>query len=194
MTPGLERAFVLLLALIPMSAALPARAGDPPTASPGNRVRLEYREPVRKSILFVFTYTVRESRHVAGELVAITTDSVTIRPDGDWDAERRALAEIDGLSVSTGRRRHALGGCAGGFLIGLLLSTPITRTEDEYGEPTGSRDAALAVMIGSTVIGGIIGYLDVSDRWERAAPTRPTVTVVPVRDGCGVGVRMACGF
>lgn len=194
MTRCIDRTWMVLLVLIPMAAVQPAQAGNPPVASPGDRVRLEYREPVRKKILFVFPYTDRERRHMDGALVAITTDSVTVRPDGDREVECRALAEIDRLSVSTGRRRHVLGGFAGGFMIGLLISTPITRVEDEYGEPMGSRDAALAVVIGSTVIGGIIGYLNVSDRWERAAPTRPTVTIVPVGDGCGVSVRMACAF
>ncbi len=189
-----RRARALLPALILLSAVLPARAGDPPLAAPGDRVRIEFRENVRKKVLFLFSYTTSERRHAAGELVAVTADSVTLRRDGDDALERRALAGIDRLSVSVGKRRHVLGGLAGGLVFGALLAHPIMGAESDPPEPGPGDGAVTAFLAGSTVVGGIIGYLAVSDRWEKADVAKPTLSATTVGDGRAVGIGVVCRF
>lgn len=190
MTRTRDRA--ILLALVLLSAAAGARGGEPRVATPGNRVRLEFREPVRKKLLFIIPYTKRETRRVAGELVMVTADSVTILQDRERGLLSLPLGELESLSVSTGTRRHLPGGLAGGFIFGAVIATPIAAAEDESGERTYDAGTSAAVVIGSTILGGILGWLDVSDRWEKAEPVKPALTAARRGDGFGIGV--VCRF
>ncbi len=184
------RSLGLLLAILLAGASPPARAGDAVVPAPGDRVRIDYREVVTKRLFLIIPYKEREHLHVAGELVAITADAVAIRRDSDRALISRPLDGFDRLSVADGTRRHLIEGVLGGFLFGLLLSVPVAGPPDvEDGESQGDATAGLAVLIGCTVLGGIIGHQNVTDRWRRVpVPSPPRAAAVADRRRLGVGM------
>jgi hypothetical protein len=196
--PSVGRLLFILLLLSPLAQATAGKV-DRAEIRPGDRVRIEYRDDVRKRFLFLVPYTQKENLQVTGELVTITDEQVTVRPDAGGTVRGFALDGVRKVSVARGTRRHLIGGLVGGFFLGSFLAyTTVARTPEMDTDELNDADRAFAITIWGavTAIGGVLGYLNVSERWREVSrdarpPTpAPSVTV----DGRALRLRVAFRF
>jgi hypothetical protein len=122
---------------------------------------------------------------------------LTIELQAGGDPIRVPLDAFERLEVARGQRRHfwtgaAIGfvpGFAFGFFAGWVLGC------DDQGRDCTAYDAAFALGgilgAGTGIVGGLVGLLFKSDRWERVSTRRVRVTVRPLpRRGVAIGVSL----
>lgn len=198
--PPVGRLLFILLLLTPLAQATAGKV-DRAEVRPGDRVRIDYRDDVRKRFLFLVPYTQKENLQLIGELVAISDEQVTVRPDAGDAVRDFPLDGVRKVYVARGTRRHLVGGLVGGFFLGSFLAyTTVARTPGMDTEELNDADRAFAMTIWGavTAIGGVLGYLNVSEKWRevsRDAPPPapsppPTVTV----DGRALRLQVSLRF
>ena len=146
----------------------------------------------------------------AGQRVRVTVPSLDVskqetrfeRLNGDTlvvSSASYALSDVTRLEVSRGRRSMAgkgtLFGFVGGAAVGAVIGYSMGDAEGFcVFACTAGQKAAWGAGIGggAGAVGGLlIGALIKTDKWERIPVDRVAVSVVPQRDGFGIGVRIA---
>lgn len=131
----------------------------------------------------------RGSTRLVGALTAADTDALMIQTGSQGNVTRVLRDDVLGLEVSRGSRRHTVRGLLGGALawvavVGLYAAFD---TLDESGvtEP---------LFIGGMVaVGGLVGTLIKTERWERVSTT-PAVSLRVWPGGRGVQAEVVLAF
>lgn len=173
--------------LLPLAAAaLPAQS-IVAAVGPGARVRLV--APAVEGEFFV---------------LSATPDTLVVQRDPAAPVHRLAVASLQRLDVSRGRR-SAGSGLGRGFLIGagigaaVGVASGLASGDDEPGGwfSMSAEDKALGggVFVGAAggVIGGLVGLFVRGERWDRLA-TAPRLALAVPPAGRGVGLRVAGAF
>jgi len=142
---------------------------DPPEIVPGSRIRITDLGAGRSS---------RRS----GTVVTAGADTVVLSLDTGGEAMPFPLAGISQVEVSRGDRRHVGAGIGLGLLIGAGTGALLVGTdcEDSYGlcGPFTLLGGAIGGGAGM-VVGGVIGALRRTERWEVVPPSRWHVSARP---------------
>ena len=122
---------------------------------------------------------ITDSLHLAMPLSAVTKLEVPAGRRSNWDK---------------GARTGAITGGVLGFIIGGLFAA----CDDPWGCPTTGGDKVGTVVLGSVIfgfagglVGAMIGEMSHRDTWREVPLDRFRVSVVPQRDGFGIGARIA---
>lgn len=136
-------------------------------------------------------------------VVHVVPDTMVVQRDPAAPALRVALADLQRMDVSLGRRT-ALGGFGHGVLVGagvgaaIGVASGLASGDDDPGGwfAMSAEQKALGggILAGGAggLIGGIVGLAVRGERWERAAIPGARVSVAPA--GRGVAVRIAGAF
>jgi hypothetical protein len=136
--------------------------------------------------------------HRTGTVVSTDTDAllVTIAPGAD--PVRVPLADFERLEVARGRRGHFWTGAIIGLVPGAFLGAAFGWYAgcDDQGADCSAYSSALAggavIGAGTALVGGLIGTLVKTDRWEPVPTRHVQVFLVPARGrGVGGGVTIA---
>ncbi|HEX9189574.1 MAG TPA: hypothetical protein VGB87_21040 [Vicinamibacteria bacterium] len=162
---------ITLAALLLGTMGAEARAGEEDLL--GSRVRVR---------------TIQPGEPRVGVFEQSTPDELVIRTGGPDSPVRVRRADVAGLEVSRGTRRHALkgllaGAVAWGALVGLVAAFD-TLDESGVGEPL--------VIGGMLAAGAGVGALVKTERWERVPAGEASIQIGPVRGG--LQVRVVVGF
>lgn len=137
--------------------------------------------------------------HQQGTVVRRDAGALTIQLESGGAPKEIPLATFDRLEVARGHKRHFATGAAVGFVPGFAFGFMVGAALgcDDQGPECSALGDALAVgcVLGamSAAVGGLVGLLIKSDRWERV-PTGPVrVSVVPLPRR-GVSVALSIGF
>jgi hypothetical protein len=139
------------------------------------------------------------ARWVQGQLVALTSDSVTIRmhEHGDTVAlATRSLAQFDvshGRSARTGKGALlGLGiGAGAGLLVGLALAADHCTGFCEIN--VGPEDVLALTVLGGGLgmgVGALIGAASHGERWQPVGPPHAARRRGPIVQGAAVGLRI----
>lgn len=114
-------------------------------------------------------------RRVVGDLLAITTRTLTIDPEGRQDSVEVNLRTMVSLEVSRGRSAKTLEGAGIGLMAGALVGGVIggsnaSKNEDESTMEGAGKGAAILAGPG-IVIGLLLGSQVKKDQWELVAMT-----------------------
>jgi hypothetical protein len=152
---------------------LSAWSQDPPEVVPGSRIRITDLGADRSS---------RRS----GRVLTAGADTVVLSLDTGGEAVPFPLAGISQVEVSRGERRHVGAGIGLGLLIGAGAGALLVASdcEDSYGAcgPFTLIGGAIGGGAGM-VVGGVIGALRRTERWEVVPPSRWHVSARPSRGG-----------
>jgi hypothetical protein len=179
---GRRAAPLVLLASLAAAHALPAQTPAP--VAEGERVR--------------FRAAGFQGRP-QGTVVERDAGSLTIRLKDAADPVRVRLDAFERLEVARGHKRHFATGAAVGFVPGFafgFVAGGALGCDDQGPECSALGDAlAVGCVLGamSAAVGGLVGLLIKSDRWERvtSGPVRVSVVPLPRR---GVSVALSIGF
>jgi hypothetical protein len=130
-----------------------------------------------------------------GELVAVRSDTLFVRPDPAAGVTAVPLSQVDRIEVRrqrTGMEGLGMGllygvpaGLGGGYLLGRLAEGSHDRCGDDCGLMT--RLGALGGLVAGTVLGTVFGIAMPGGRWE---PARRTATAMPGGVAVAIGVRL----
>jgi hypothetical protein len=161
-----------------------AAVGAEGLVSPGERVRFR-------------AATVGGGRQ-QGTVVEQDATALTIRLTAGGDPIRVPLDAFERLEVARSQRRHFWTGAAVGFVPGFAFGffAGWVLGCDDQGRDCTAYGAALAtgaiLGAGTAVVGGLVGLLFKSDRWERVSTSRVRVTLLPLpRRGVAIGVSVS---
>lgn len=146
-------------------------ASDKPVWRPGQRVRVEYDTTVTKRILYVIPYSDHVVREAYGKLISWDSDSVVISVDyPKGDETTVTTSAVRKAYVGEGQRRFILEGmglgAAGGFLLWLMAHMEVPPPTEETWASSNPGSLFAALVGGSVVAGGILGWLTKVDRWR----------------------------
>jgi len=139
-------------------------------------------------------------RKQAATFEALRGDTLIVVADSIMDCP---LASVTRLDVSRGRRSNALKGLGFGAAAGAVIGAAVGAWGAHRDTPTSeavfcyegtaacAAGGALAVGAFGGLVGLGVGALAKTDRWEELPLDRLRVSVVPRRDGFGVGARIA---
>jgi hypothetical protein len=135
----------------------------------------------------------RSPRRTNGYVQSVDADTLRVRAESS-DAELAIpSSSIARLWVVEGRKGHFWTGAGIGLLAGGVTGAAIGSTQ-ELCFFTCSPATGLGVLIGApagALLGGVVGLLIRSDRWEEVPHDRFWVGVVPHRDGLGIGASIS---
>jgi hypothetical protein len=130
-----------------------------------------------------------------GTVVEQDASALTIKLKAGGDPIRVPLDAFERIEVARGQRRHFWTGAAVGFVPGFAFGFLVGSALgcDDQGPDCNAFGDALALGAilgaGTAVVGGLVGLLVKSDRWERVPTSRVKVTVLPLpRRGVAIGV------
>ena len=139
------------------------------------------------------------ARWVQGQLVALTSDSVTIRVNKDGDTVALATRTLAQFQVSQGRSARTgkgallgLGiGAGAGLLVGLALAADhCTGFCEIY---VGPEDVLALTGLGGGLgagVGALIGAASHGERWQPVGPPHAAGRREPMVQGAAVGFRI----
>ena len=139
------------------------------------------------------------ARWVQGELVALTSDSVTIRVRKSRDTVALATSTLARFQISQGRSARTgkgallgLGiGAGAGLLFGLAAAADTCTGFCEIN--VGPEDVLALTALGGGLgagVGALIGAASHGERWQRAGEPHPAVRRAPTAQGTAVGLRI----
>ena len=139
------------------------------------------------------------ARWVQGQLVALTSDSVSIRVDRDGDTVALATRTLAQFQVSQGRSARTgkgalrgLGiGAGAGLLVGLALAAQHCSGFCEIN--VGPEDVLALTALGGGLgagVGALIGAASRGERWQTVDASHPAERRAPMMQGVVVGLRV----
>lgn len=162
-----------------------------PVLDQGQRVRVAYRCKLVRGQVTECREN-RSPRRTTGYVRSVDGDTLRIRSEAS-DAELAIpSSSIAQLWVVEGRKGHFWTGAGIGLLAGGLIGAAIGSTKEFCPIWSGCGEPAtgIGVVIGAptgALLGGVVGLLIRSDRWEEAPLDRVRLGVVPQPDGLGIG-------
>lgn len=129
----------------------------------------------------------------SGQLEALDADTLRIRVGSNKSVFAIATASIARLSVANGTRGHFWTGAGMGLLAGVLIGAAIGSTQNLEGSFLFSNTdpKLLGAVVGAPagfLLGGVIGTLIRSDRWQAVAINDHPIRLAPRLDGWGFTV------
>jgi len=129
-----------------------------------------------------------------GTVVGEDGSALTIKLEAGGDPVRLPFDALERLEVARGRKSHFWTGAAIGFVPGALLGAAGGWTlgcDDQGADCAAYGDAfAAGAILGaaSALVGGLVGLLFKSDRWERVSTHRVQAVLVARPGRLAVGV------
>ncbi len=123
-----------------------------------------------------------------GTVVARSRDTVVMRLDPEGETVSISLAQISGIDVSRGVRRHPIAGIGVGFLAGAATGALAGALSCGGSCRTGSDGnfTGLYALIGAGIggaagiaVGGMIGATRKTERWERLPASQWSLSARP---------------
>ncbi|NIM48165.1 MAG: hypothetical protein GTN78_20805 [Gemmatimonadales bacterium] len=170
-----------VLLVVPFATAVAQQ--QPPPLEPGQRVRVTV--PTRDMNKHVETF-----RRLRGDTLVL-------------ESMRCPLSDVTRLEVHRGEKSKAGKGALFGGLVGAglgVVASVVWAAHDcEFIDNVGCEGEEVAVMAGGTAIlgaagallGAGVGALIQTDRWEEVPLDRLRVSLVPQRDGFGIGASIS---
>ncbi|MDH3457542.1 MAG: hypothetical protein OER90_11955 [Gemmatimonadota bacterium] len=171
-------AFLAALVLAPLTDAI----GQDQPLQPGQRVHVTVPTLGIKKQAATF-------EALRGDVLVVVADSAMNCP----------LSSVSRLEVSRGRKSNAvkglaIGSVAGvvvGAVLGVVASTGSGETLCYWGTVECGASGAAAFGVFGGLVGLGIGALSKTERWEEVPLDRLRVSIVPQRDGFGIGASIA---
>jgi len=167
--------FLAVLIFAPLADAI---TQEQPLPEPGQRVRVTAPDLGINRQAATFS-------SLDGGVLIVTADSTMQRP----------LADVSRLDVYAGRKSNTLlGGTIGAVVLGLTTTVIVSGVCSETGGCSAGTEViagALGFAGGALVGAGIGAFIWTSDEWEEVPLDRLRVSVVPTRNGFGIGARIA---
>lgn len=187
--------FLTLIFLIVLCTPSPGPAQTPVLAW-GQRVRVAYRCKLARDQVTECRES-RSPRRNTGYVQSVDADTLRMRAE-ESDAELAIpSSSIAQLWVVEGRKGNFWTGFGIGLLAGGVIGGAIGSTEEfcimSWGD-CGQAATGIGVVIGApagALLGGVVGLLIRSDRWEEVPLDGLRVGVVPQHDGLGIGVSVS---
>jgi len=162
----------------------------------GQRVRVAYRCKLARGQVTECREN-RSPRRSTGFVQSVDTDTLRMRAESS-DAELAIpRSSIAHLWAVEGRKGNFWTGAGIGLLAGGLIGGAIGSTEEfcimSWGD-CGQAATGIGVLIGAPagfLLGGVVGLLIKSDRWEEVPHDGLRVGVVPHHDGLGIGASLS---
>ena len=131
----------------------------------------------------------KSGRH-AGTVVTAGTDTVVLRLDRGEGTAPYSLAKTEEIALSRGRHGHVVAGLGLGFLAGAGTGALVGASGNYGGGEDAGIDKILNTLawsgIGAGVgmlVGGIVGAMHKTERWEALPSSRWRLTAGPARGG-----------
>jgi len=135
--------------------------------------------------------------------VAFSDDSITLRVTETPSEFSLLLDSVKRLEVQRGKSSNARSGGFLGVLVGVVAAIPValaeregyTCTENSLAPCGGVWDPLVAIPIifggAGGILGGVVGNLVKTDRWEEVPLDRVRVSFAPQTDRVSFGFRIA---
>ncbi len=171
------RSFTFLVAVLAVTPLTRVTAQEPPPVKVGDRVRVSHDCTYRG--------TQRRCQEDRGTLDAVKADSIVLSAEKDQSRMVILIASVTRLRVVRGQKSHWAAGVGIGFLTG--FTTGAVLAAQEPGGCSESQGCTIPFGLffgaGGALIGGVIGALIKSDRWEEVPLDQLRVSFAPQRDG-----------
>jgi len=171
------RALVILAVLFLAPLADAVTQEQPPPLEPGARVRVTV--PSRD-----LTKHVESFRQLRADTLVL---------ESMW----LPLSDVTRLDLYAGRQSHTLAGAGIGFLVGAGIGAIVVASAGDLDNCDPFSATECALILGGIpagvglLIGTVAGALSKTDKWEEVPLDRLQVSIVPTRNGFGVGARIA---
>ena len=172
---------VVSIGLILLCASAAALAGQVAVVAPGSRVRLR-----------------TGSATLEGQVIRVAADSVSIVPSaGNRGAIAIPAAQVGSLDVWRGRASQWRTGAEIGSFAGFAAASAVFAARMRHCVGAACNKAGFWVGYGAAgslagaVVGGLVGAVFHSDRWERVplGPVHPQVAVQAGEQGVAIAIR-----